>query len=1766
MPCPMRLIVCCSFALAATIAARAQIQPELEPNDSKATATVVPFPIVPGAGVTGTSTSATTTGLDYFLLHTQPMPLAVYRWRMVINSATVGHTGTIRGLTQTAGVVNPGTDAAIQTSSTTTSPPRFNQWYGFGRGEQIYYRVTGSATTTAPYTCIAEMQPVPIMPIGVFSPGNIEITTVGQGHTTDTDLWVYDGALNPIPTYGNDDEFGTTVTQSRLTRNYGPGTYVIALSSFNLANDQPSPPDDDFRTGGVMDFRESVADSSTTTNQNMMFRVTDSAGLSVSVPATKAEPYQVLWFSFDVGAPCQPTCDLDHDGDADIADVNIFLNCIATGCGNCEADFNGDGLVDFGDINAACAMCGGPYCGGGGSGACCIQGATCAVMPESQCRQQGGIYQGDGTLCNATRCEPCADCGPGPHWMHSPPCPAGTDGMPSGALVGIDTNLDCVRDQNLVLFGPAYVRRSGVMDDSTQYPGTRPVDGHLDVIDTEMTELTLTGGGATLIAGAGRGAIPLSATRGAVAEQPADPSQADSFFDVFFEITVGAQRLYNQTPLRASSIITCFPPNDNYFHPTGICIPLYTSPVPGQGVHVANLVSANHDTFPRPGACCINQDCTQLTSVECQAAGGTFFGEGSTCTPGLCIRRGACCINGGCTVMDETACRGSGGLYQGDGTVCTTDRCEPCAECGPGPHWLHNPPCPPGTDAMPSGALIGIDTNLDCVRDQNLVMFGPSYVQRNGATDDSLRFPGIRPVDGHTDVVDTEMRELTLTGGGATLIAGFGRGAISLAATYGAVAEQPGDPSLADSFFDVFFELTLSGGQRLYNQTPLRANSTITCFPPNDNYFHPTGICIPLYTSPVAGQGVHVANLVSANHDTFPRPGACCINGNCTQLTSVECGAAGGVFHGEGVPCSPTICAPVGGACCIQGAVCQIMSETQCRAQGGIYQGDGTLCTATRCEPCADCGPGPHWLHNPPCPAGTDGMPSGALVGIDTNLDCVRDQNLVLFGPAYVRRTAAMDDSAQYPGTRPIDGHTDVVDTEMTELTLSGGGAALIAGAGRGAIPLSATRGAVAEQPGNPSLADSFFDVFFELTIGTQRLYNQTPLRASSVITCFPPNDNYFHPTGICIPLYTSPIPGQGVHVANLVSANHDTFPRPGACCINGNCSQLTSVDCGAAGGTFFGEGVPCSPTICPQVRGACCIQGSCTILDEATCRGQGGLYQGDGVPCSPNPCVPCGLCGPGPHFIDVPPCPAGTETIPSGALVGIDTNLDCVRDQNLVLFGPVTIRRNNPSDDSSNYPGTRPIDNHLDVIDTEILAMSLTGGGATLVAGAGQGQGGVLGATRGNIAEQPGNPSLADSFFDVFFEVSIGAQRLYNQTPLRAAEVITCIPPNGQYIHPVGICIPLFTSPVPGQGVHMANLVSAYHDTFPIPGACCLPGQTNCTLLTRVECDAAGGVFHGEGVPCSPNPCIQLTGACCINGNCQVLSRARCADAGGLYQGDGTTCTPGRCGPCAACGPGPHWIHNPPCPAGEDAMPSGAVVGIDTNLDCVRDVNLVMFGPAQVRRTGPLDDSGNFPGTRPVDGHLDVIDTEMVSLTLTGSGATLIAGAGRGAIPLTASLGNVAETPSNPLVADSFFDVFFEITTPSGAHLYNQVPLRPTARITCLPPDANYQHPTGICIPLYTSPVPGQGVHVANLVSANHQTYPGPCFGHLRGDSNCDGVVDNGDIDCFVRALLDPGSWNVGCNPNGACDYVCANDTNQDGIVDNGDIDSFVQLLLGNP
>ena len=304
----------------------AAVVTEIEPNDSKLTAT--PAALAVGDSMTGLSTGSSTTiagngSADYFLVSTAVQAPAIYRNRLTITTnGAAGHTGSIRGLGQTAsnatnasgpGLPNAAAlDNTLQSSSTITTPARFNQFYTFGRAGQLYYRVTGATATTVDYTSTLSQDVITPVNLGTFPTGSITLTNTGLTSTQDTEVFVYDSNLSPVAGATNDDfPDGTTVPtggstlNSLLTRTYAPGTYFVAISNFNTADNQLSPADEGTANSNYLDFAGVMANSSTTALASIPFRLTSGAG-NFDFTATKPGAYDIYWASFTVAVP-EPT-------------------------------------------------------------------------------------------------------------------------------------------------------------------------------------------------------------------------------------------------------------------------------------------------------------------------------------------------------------------------------------------------------------------------------------------------------------------------------------------------------------------------------------------------------------------------------------------------------------------------------------------------------------------------------------------------------------------------------------------------------------------------------------------------------------------------------------------------------------------------------------------------------------------------------------------------------------------------------------------------------------------------------------------------------------------------------------------------------------------------------------------------------------------------------------------------------------------------------------------------------------------------------------------------------------------------------------------------------------------------------------------------------------------------------------------------------------------------------------------------------------------
>ncbi len=96
------------------------------------------------------------------------------------------------------------------------------------------------------------------------------------------------------------------------------------------------------------------------------------------------------------------------------------------------------------------------------------------------------------------------------------------------------------------------------------------------------------------------------------------------------------------------------------------------------GTYEGDGSSCTPNPCPQPtGACCLGDGtCVITTAVDCSTQ-GIYQGDGASCTPNPCTPiTGACCLDSGaCTELTPSDCSSNGGTYQGDFSVCTTGLC-----------------------------------------------------------------------------------------------------------------------------------------------------------------------------------------------------------------------------------------------------------------------------------------------------------------------------------------------------------------------------------------------------------------------------------------------------------------------------------------------------------------------------------------------------------------------------------------------------------------------------------------------------------------------------------------------------------------------------------------------------------------------------------------------------------------------------------------------------------------------------------------------------------------------------------------------------------------------------------------------------------------------------------------------------------------------------------------------------------------------------------
>lgn len=175
---------------------------------------------------------------------------------------------------------------------------------------------------------------------------------------------------------------------------------------------------------------------------------------------------------------------------------------------------------------------------------------------------------------------------------------------------------------------------------------------------------------------------------------------------------------------------------------------------------------------------------------------------------------------------------------------------------------------------------------------------------------------------------------------------------------------------------------------------------------------------------------------------------------------------------------------------------------------------------------------------------------------------------------------------------------------------------------------------------------------------------------------------------------------------------------------------------------------------------------------------------------------------------------------------------------------------------------------------------------------------------------------------------------------------------------------------------------------------------------------------------------------------------------------------------------------------------------------------------------------------------------------------------------------------PALPAAACNFVDTevcisLWGFAAPQiGACCIGQDCIEDLQSAACSEAGGVYQGDGSVCVPNPCIPAPTGACCVGDVCSITTQAactgvYQGdgsgctpnpcitdPCADDPKGDSNCDNLINNFDIDCFVTAIAGgETAWNAACAQAG-CDFLCVNDIDGNGIVNNFDIDPFVGCL----
>ncbi|HMN42665.1 MAG TPA: GEVED domain-containing protein, partial [Phycisphaerales bacterium] len=357
-------------------------------------------------------------------------------------------------------------------------------------------------------------------------------------------------------------------------------------------------------------------------------------------------------------------------------------------------------------------------------------------------------------------------------------------------------------------------------------------------------------------------------------------------------------------------------------------------------------------------------------------------------------------------------------------------------------------------------------------------------------------------------------------------------------------------------------------------------------------------------------------------------------------------------------------------------------------------------------------------------------------------------------------------------------------------------------------------------------------------------------------------------------------------------------------CVNNGNCCNATTFACtltvanNCLSPNTFTVGGSCSPNLC---SGACCTGTTCSIVGSMTdCQNAGGTWQGAGTNCG------------GTYAAPIQGTTAMEDISATGTAITVTGTLDQGYMPNVPIgftFGyfnqPYTTLAIGTNGILALASGATPTN------DTGTIPSATSPNGVIATFWADQNASSANQIRYQTLGTAPNRRFItqwtAVPFFSgggaltyqvILYESPVGAISMRYGTMNLGTNSGTRTVGVENATGLIGTSV-ASTVVTPGN-VSLLWIASDNSCNPPASGACCT--GSSCSSATAGACLTSGGSYQGDGVSCSPNPCI--TGACCTTAlTCSNAIQSVClSGSGNIYGGDNTTCGTYTCPTDGAC------------------------------------------------------------------------------------------------------------------------------------------------------------------------------------------------------------------------------------------------------------------------